>query len=75
MSKPKQYAYHTHIKVVFRTDDWSRDGAEAIADAIKLLPLLEGDGLTPDTTVQVESANVQFVEALDADGNVYGVKT
>ena len=70
MLKPKQYTYHTHIKINFRTADWSRDAAEAIADAIKLLPLLEGDGLTPDTTVQVESANVQFVEAVDEDGNI-----
>jgi len=62
--------YHTHIKVVFTTADWSRDGAEAIADAIKCLPVLEGDGLAPDTTVRVESANVQCVESVDADGNV-----
>ena len=32
------------------------------------------EATTPDTTVQVESANVQFVEAVDADGNVYAAE-
>ena len=62
--------YHTYVKVVFTTADWSPDAAQAIADAFKCLPVLEGDGLAPDTTVRVASANVQCVESVDADGNV-----